>query len=145
MTYHRDYMLTPFFDFPGRFWSSPSDRGEGRKEWLRLKRTVEVEGMRAVIRWCQRAATGRVRGQLPRKAPGICGVEGTLLVQMIIIVFLGGKREKREREATAGSVVGSKKRERGGGDVIMGFEGRERESKPNVQTKNLGKTKRKVS
>lgn len=46
MTYHLEYMLTPFFNFPGRFWSSPSDRGEGRKEWLRLKRSVEVEGMR---------------------------------------------------------------------------------------------------
>jgi hypothetical protein len=79
-----------------------------KKERLRLKSVESKE--RKVIRMCQRAATGRGRGQLPRRAPGICGVRGHACVQMMSYRGKGERemrKEKRGKRDTAGSVVRS--------------------------------------
>lgn len=76
MTYHRDCMRTPFFN--AGYYQLPAGR---KKERLRLNSVESKE--RKVIRECQRAATGRGRGQLPRRAPGICGVREHAYVRFI--------------------------------------------------------------
>lgn len=94
MTYHPGCVLTPFFCeipeevgpiFPALMtggWLSGVGRRKGEAEAQDERRVERNE--RTVIRSCQRAATGRVRGQLPRNAPGISGVRGHAFVQMII-------------------------------------------------------------
>lgn len=82
MTYHPGCMLTPFFCDPeraGLIFPAPTTGGllGGRKERTEAQAERRVErNERTVIRFCQRAATERVRGQLPRNAPGISGVRG---------------------------------------------------------------------
>ena len=91
-------------------------RGKGKDEAQERRVVGDMERTKGgmVIRSCQRAATGRRRGQLPRSAPGICGVEGAR--GCADDFFFRGRREQQR-----GSLSVGRKRDKGegAGDVML--------------------------
>lgn len=88
MTYHRGCMPPPF--------SLDGTRVDEAQEERRVE--CDMEGNETVIRWCQRAATGWMRGQLPRNTPGICGVaeEKTRVFSFSFFSLEGERKEKKK-------------------------------------------------